>query len=612
MKLDSARKQKKVVHTHPRESEEVIRSLAKLQSVQGELASTQLVLDVLSQFTILMSKNLDFENFCQAVSQILKNRLKFTYIHIWVLNGNDELTLLTPEKKGVNRTTTITKGIIGKAIRSKQTVYVEDVSQDPDYVNVHRGVASELSIPLMFEGVLLGVMNIETKNNEPLKEFIPLLEVIAENLGYALRVAFLHGVEDQFKKLLEQMREGLCVIDKTGDITYVNPALYKMCGYKEEQMVGQPYDRFFSHVDKTSFFEFKQKQDVTLTIKSKNGSEIPVLISTNHDEDNNTIATITDLRSIKHTEQKLAETEVLLASITHNAHEAIIGLDEKGLIQSWNVGAQRLFGYKEPDVVGKTLDFILHPESPKHLSIQAIIDEAQMKRFVKHIELMCSHSNGILIETAITANALYKKNGDLMGFAIFLRDISAQKKWENEIQDRFVKIQDAYREMGKQRRYIDYMSELITYADTPGITKKNIATFVANALIMIAKVNAATVRLYDSSEDKLVLLAYSGLSEDWMNKKQMPYKGSLVEVAVEQKSPLKVFDIITSSQYTSPALARKNNLRSALIIPLIYQGEILGSISLYLSHEGNLNLLDDDFISIFTSQACLALKVAAE
>ncbi len=612
MKLDTARKQK-VVRPISQESESVIRSLAKLQNVQGELSSTQLILDVLSQFTILMSKNLDFEHFCQEVSRVLKNRLRFTYIHIWVFNGKDELTLLTPEKNGLNRTATITNGIIGKTIRSKQTVYVEDVSTDPDYINVHRGIASELSIPLVFEGVLLGVMNIETKINEPLKEFIPLLEVIAENLGYALRVAFLHGVEDQFKKLLEQMREGLCVIDENGLVTYVNPALSKMCGYTTEQMLNKPCSTFLEHCDsKDGIVDHKKRLDVTAAVICKKGNKIPVLITTNKDGDNNTIATITDLRSIKNAEQKLAETEVLLASITHNAHEAIIGLDEKGIVQSWNVGAHRLFGYKESEVFGKTLDFIIHPESPKHLSIKSIIEEAQMKRFVKHIELMCAHSNGILVETAITANALYKKNGNLMGFAIFLRDISAQKKWENEIQDRFVKIQDAYREMGKQRRYIDYMSELIAYADTPGITKKNIATFVANALIMIAKVNAATVRLYDEKEDKLVLLAYSGLSEDWMNKKQMPYKGSLVEVAVEQKSPLKVFDIITSSQYTSPALARKNNLRSALIIPLIYQGDILGSISLYLSHEGNLNLLDDDFISIFTSQACLAIKVAAE
>lgn len=593
--------------------ERLISTLAQLHSAQGELASTQLILDVLSQFTILMSKNLDFEHFCQAVSRILKKRLKFTYIHIWVFNGKDELTLLTPEKKGARRSTTIAQGIMGKTIRTQKKIFVEDVSKDPDYVKAHRDTTSELCIPLLFEDALLGVMNIETKKNEPLKEFIPLLEVIAENLGYALRIAFLHGVEDQFKKLLEQMNEGLCVIDNEGLITYANRALLAISGYNPDEILNKSYKHFFRNGKNSSEkINVSNYKALNTFLINKNKDEIPTLLTTNTDADGNTVATITDLRLLKSTEEKLEETEVLLTSITQTAHEAILALDQQGIVRSWNVGAQRLFGYKESEIQGRSLDFILHMESPHHISINSIIDEAQMKHYVKHVELLCAHKNGMPVDVALTANALFNGNGSLMGFAIFLRDISAQKKWEHEIQDRFEKIQEAYREMGKQRRYLDYLTELIQYANTPGINKKNIATFIVNALIMITKVNAATVRLYEKEDDRLCLIAYSGLSDDWVSKKYVPYRGSLVETAIEQKCPLKIFDIVSNSQYYSPALARKNNLRSALVIPLTCQGEILGSVSLYLSHEGNLNLLDDDFISIFAGQASLALKLAGD
>lgn len=601
----------KVVRSRAADQSNLIETFSKLQMLQSELASTQLILDVLSQFTILMSKNLDFEHFCQAVAHILKERLKFTYIHIWVFNGQDELTLVTPEKKESKRTISITKGIIGKTIRTQQLTYVEDVKSDPDYINVHKDASAELCIPLILEGEVLGVMNIEAKKNEALKEYIPLLQVIAENLSYNMRVAFLHGVEDQFKKLLDQMSEGLCVIDSDDNISYVNPALLTMTGYDLKDVTGRKYSEFIiSQQLAKADVKIKNKKVFNAVLKCKNNITIPVILTSNRDQEGTNVVTITDLRTITLTKKKLQETELFLATLTKNAHEAIIALDEKEKIVDWNVGAHRLFGHKTGSVTGKKLDFILHSDSPSHLTIANIIEEARTKHYVKNIELICSHKSGVPIEASLTASALFNIEGKIMGYAIFLRDISAQKKWEREIQDRFEKVQEAYKEMGKQRRYLDYLEELIEYALTPGTTRQNIATYLVSAFIMVSKANAATIRLYDKETDKLMLSSFSGLGEEWLSKKYVPYTGSLIESAVKQGTPLKIFDVVSSNQYFSPALARKNDLRSALIVPFVFQGEVLGSLTLYVSHEGNLNLLDDEFISTFSKQASLALKLA--
>ncbi len=58
---------------------------------------------------------------------------------------------------------TVDQGITGRAVRSKQTIYVEDVRLDPDYIDLTNGEArSQLSIPLIHEGRVLGVLSMES------------------------------------------------------------------------------------------------------------------------------------------------------------------------------------------------------------------------------------------------------------------------------------------------------------------------------------------------------------------------------------------------------------------------------------------------------------------
>ena len=56
----------------------------------------------------------------------------------------------------------VTDGVVGRAIRSGRTQYVPDLAADPDYVEIAHGIASEIAIPLVQDGEVLGVLNIET------------------------------------------------------------------------------------------------------------------------------------------------------------------------------------------------------------------------------------------------------------------------------------------------------------------------------------------------------------------------------------------------------------------------------------------------------------------
>ena len=62
------------------------------------------------------------------------------------------------------------------------------------------------------------------------------------------------------------------------------------------------------------------------------------------------------------TERKQAEeAQGRLAAIVSSAEEAIIGKDLNGIIETWNVGAENIFGYKAEEVIGKPVSLLIPP-----------------------------------------------------------------------------------------------------------------------------------------------------------------------------------------------------------------------------------------------------------
>lgn len=586
--------------------------------LRQKLAETTLLLSVLASVNSLIGMTKSFEAFCMEITKILQEKFKYKYIHIWIRDrANAEmLRLVTPEIIGGFRTIDISKGIVGKAIRENRTVCVPDVTADPDYINIHAETKSELAIPLRYDGKINGIINIETDVPQSFMNHIAILELIAAHLGHSMKLALLYQTEEYFHRLVEHMSEGVCVVDAQERTIYTNPALQKIMDASEEELRQKTSYEYFDEASQKVLRTENEKRrhgdsgHYEATLVSKSGEKIPVLVHGVPFGNGGSMGTLTDLRAIKAAERKLLETERFLASITQYSPEAICGIDEHDVVQSWNIGAERMFGYKAAEIIEKSIRVIIPEDRLEAGESEQIIHETIQKGSVRNFETVRLHKNGKPISISLTCSSLRDRQGKVIGLSVIYRDITPQKKWERELQDRFEKMQEAYKEMGRQRRYLDYLMEIINMAQSGNHTKKQVATFTANAILMITRVDAATLRLLDADNRKLILTAQSGLGEEWWSKKAIPYTESLVERAVQKGSPLKILDILNDPGYTSPALARKNNLRSALVIPLEAQGEVLGSITLYLSHEGNLNLLDDEFIGAFAKQAAVALKLA--
>jgi diguanylate cyclase (GGDEF)-like protein len=79
------------------------------------------------------------------------------------------------------------KGVIGRVARTREAVFLPDVRDDPDYISAEGGVIGEISVPLLGQGDLLGVLNVEMPGPRRLDgNDFATLKIVADRLAVAL------------------------------------------------------------------------------------------------------------------------------------------------------------------------------------------------------------------------------------------------------------------------------------------------------------------------------------------------------------------------------------------------------------------------------------------
>lgn len=420
------------------------------------------------------------------------------------------------------------------------------------------------------------------------------------------------GRENLYRRLIEHVNEAVWAGDADECTVFVNQAFLSLTEYTyDECMQMKSFDFFTSEDQKIVMNETaKRKKNIgshyEVQVLTKSGQKIPVLVSGAPTGDGGTIGILRDLREIKRREAH----ERHLAAVLENSVDAIVGLDLNRKVTVWNRGAKLLFGYSTEEMLGNSIDIIVPPKLMAEGEIERMRLETNNRGFLRNFQTVRLTKDGRHIPVSISQCALRDEKGNITEYSVIYRDISEQKRWEEELQNRFDKIQAAYLEMGRQRRYLDYLHELLelalgkhTYGDLP--------TFIVNAFLMISQVDAVTLRKFEPSKKQFKLLALSGLGQDWWSKKYVPLEGGLHGKAIFAKRPIKILDIWSEPLYPSPGLARKYNLRSLLLIPLFSQDEILGTVALYLHQGNNLGLLDNEFISIFAKEVAVVMKLSS-
>lgn len=120
----------------------------------------------------------------------------------------------------------------------------------------------------------------------------------------------------------------------------------------------------------------------------------------------------------------------LLASIVECSDIAIVTKSLDGLIATWNSGAERLYGYRAEEVLGKSVDFLIPSGQPDELP--SIMGRLQRGELIEHYETVRVRKDGGLIDISLTVSPIKSGDGTVIGASTIACDIAERRRIEAE------------------------------------------------------------------------------------------------------------------------------------------------------------------------------------
>jgi two-component system, chemotaxis family, CheB/CheR fusion protein len=132
------------------------------------------------------------------------------------------------------------------------------------------------------------------------------------------------------------------------------------------------------------------------------------------------------------TERKKAEeAQGQLAAIVESAEDAVIGKDLNGIIQTWNVGAENIFGYKAEEVIGKPISLLI-PQG-HHDEVPEILARIKRGEHIENFETVRMRKDGTIVPVSLKFSAIRDRSGKVIGASKIAHDITARKRAEEAL-----------------------------------------------------------------------------------------------------------------------------------------------------------------------------------
>jgi PAS domain S-box-containing protein len=171
------------------------------------------------------------------------------------------------------------------------------------------------------------------------------------------------------------------------------------------------------------------------------------------------------------TERKRDEDEMRrLASIIESSEDAVLGLDLKGTITSWNQSAEKLYGYTADEVVGKPVLTLLPPEKIDEEAI--ILARVRRGELVRHFDTVRMHKDGRKINVSVSISVIRDESGAIVGFSKIARDIGDRVHAEQALRDADQRKDDFLALLGHElRNPLAGIVNGIEFLGQPGLSK---------------------------------------------------------------------------------------------------------------------------------------------
>jgi PAS domain S-box-containing protein len=121
-----------------------------------------------------------------------------------------------------------------------------------------------------------------------------------------------------------------------------------------------------------------------------------------------------------------AVAQLYLAAIVESSDDAIITKNLDGVIQSCNAAAERLFGYKPPELIGQSVRILIPPD--RQAEEDEILARIRRGERVDHFETVRLAKDGRQIDISLTVSPVRDASGAIIGVSKVARDITERRR----------------------------------------------------------------------------------------------------------------------------------------------------------------------------------------
>lgn len=258
----------------------------------------------------------------------------------------------------------------------------------------------------------------------------------------------LKASEEEQKRLaaiVESSDDAIISKNMDGIITTWNKGAEQLYGYKAEEVIGKPISILMPPEKKDDFPMIMRKLKQGKKIdhyetkrQAKDGRvlDVSITISPVRNSEGKIIGASKIARDI--TERRTAEeAQERLAAIVESSDDAIVSKNLASIVITWNKGAEKIFGYKSHEIIGKSIRTIIPPEL--EYEEDKILATLKKGKRIDHFQTVRMAKDGRRLDISLTVYPIKDKKGHVIGASKIARDIT-QEKYLQRQKDEFLGI----------------------------------------------------------------------------------------------------------------------------------------------------------------------------
>ncbi len=204
-------------------------------------------LALLDRVRLALAREMDLKSIIRTVVESVAETFGYTLVSLYLLENKQ---LYLQHQVGYINTINVIPlnvGIVGRVTQSQTPVLVEDVQNDPDFLEAIEGIVSEVCVPLFDQGQVAGILNVESTFGVKLTlADLQLMAAISEHVSIAIERARLYqdarNSEERYRTLADAAPDLIYILSRESKLMYINQSGARQFEMVPEQLIGRNYD----------------------------------------------------------------------------------------------------------------------------------------------------------------------------------------------------------------------------------------------------------------------------------------------------------------------------------------------------------------------------------